>query len=472
MTRSWTTLLVLIAACGEPPREPEIETDPSDERVALPGGEIARGVVPGTPNVLIITIDTLRADHLGLHGYPKLTSPFLDSLAEESVVFDRAYAPIATTLPSHTTMFTGVLPIEHGVLANIAEGRSYERREDLATLAEFFAAAGYATDAVVSAYPLRPEFGLATGFERYATPRRRQRNASSATDAALEAIATQLEQGGPGLLWIHYFDPHGPYSPPLPWVRPFEVTPEEADVLRSRGFTDRAQRPTGQWNELAAGISAYNGEIAFADQEIARLFADAEASGWLAEDTVVVVAADHGEGLNQHGEPGHGLIWEEQLRVPLLFRVNGVAPRRLAEPVSLADLAPTLLHVLDLPGTEAFLEQVTGVNRFAPTVGHADLRILGHTSPRLSSGDDLGYAIRAGRWKLHRLADGTRLLFDLEEDPDELVDLSEERTDVIRKLEVELDSMLERASAEVRTTEASDEVQSALRSLGYGGDDR
>ncbi|MEM1448250.1 MAG: sulfatase [Planctomycetota bacterium] len=470
MFRATAPLFALLAACGDPPSTQESADGEADDRVALVGGEVPRGVVAGTPNVLIVTIDTLRADHLGFHGYTAGTSPFLDGLAEESVVFDRVYAPVATTLPSHTTMFTGVLPLEHGVLANIADGRTYKRREDLVTLAELFEAAGYSTDAIVSAYPLRAEFGLDTGFERYSSPPRRQRIASATTDAAQAAMADQIERRKPGFLWLHYFDPHGPYNPPSEVLDLFDVmSTERADELRARGFAERAQRPTGQWNILETGIRAYDAEIRFVDQELARLFESAAASGWMADDTVVLIAADHGEGLNQHGVPGHGLVWEEHLHVPMLLRAKGVAPRRLPGPASLADLAPTLLHVLDLPGTDAFLEQVTGVNRFAPTVSHADLRILAHTSPRLAEGEDLGFSLRAGKWKLHRDAGGEASLYDLDADPDELTDIAAEQPDVVAKLAAELDAQLARARGEVRTEEASDDARSALESLGYGG---
>ena len=429
------------------------------------------GLLDGTPNLLVVTIDTLRADHLGAYGYLRGTSPRFDALAAESVLFERAYAPIATTLPSHTTMFTGVAPHEHGVLANIADGVTFLRRPDLVTLAEFFSSNGYRTDAVVAAYPLRPEFGLDAGFDGYDAPDARPRVANEVTTAALEAMERQRASGRPGMLWVHYFDPHGPYTPPLKVARGFHMDEATRAYLDARRFAERARRPTGQWNELEEGIDAYDGEVAFVDRQLKRLLNKGEELGWLTEDCVLVVLADHGEGLNQHGVPGHGLVWEEQLHVPWLIRAPGVEARRIPGPVTLSDLAPTLLHLFSLPGKDRFLEQVTGVDRFAPTEGHADLRVLSQTSPRQSEGDGIGYALRAGRWKLHRDEAGAVRLYDLSMDPYELVDVAGEEAEIASRLDAELDGILRAQRRGVRTEAASEAAASELRALGYGGDD-
>jgi len=446
--------------------------DAGAERVPLPGGEVAEGLLAGSPNVLVITIDTLRADHLGAYGYGRPTSPRLDELASESVLFERALAPIATTLPSHTTMFTGVSPHEHGVLANIADGKVYTRRPDLKTLAEFFSASGYRTDAVVAAFPLRPEFGLDAGFDGYEAPEATSLIAREVTSAALAVMERQAAEAGPGLLWVHFFDPHGPYTPPLRVARGFMMDEETRAYLKERRFSERAQRPTGQWNEVESGIDAYDGEVAFVDRQIKRLLGTGEDLGWVSDDCVIAVLADHGEGLNQHGVPGHGLVWEEQLHVPWMIRAPGVAARRIPEPVALADFAPTLLHLLDLPGKEAFLEQVSGVDRFAPTVAYADRRILAQTSPRQSAVEGISYAIRGGRWKLHRGEGGEMRLFDLEADPYELRDVSFRWPKVLDRLSSDLDATLERQVGGVRVEEASEATAAELRALGYGGDGR
>lgn len=470
---------LLAIGCGE--REPSASGSgghgtetlvAGNERVPLRGGEVAEGLLEGQPNVLVITIDTLRADHLGAYGYGRATSPRLDELASESVLFEQALAPIATTLPSHTTMFTGVAPHEHGVLANIADGKVYTRRPDLQTLAEFFSERGYRTDAVVAAFPLRPEFGLDAGFDGYQAPEATPLVAKEVTSAALEVMERQALEAGPDLLWVHFFDPHGPYTPPQRVARGFMMDEATRAYLKERRFSERARRPTGQWNELEPGIDAYDGEVAFVDRQIKRLLGKGEELGWVSDDCVIAVLADHGEGLNQHGVPGHGLVWEEQLHVPWMIRAPGVAARRISQPVALADFAPTLLHLFDLPGKEAFLGQVSGVDRFAPTVAHADRRLLAQTSPRQSATDGISYALRAGKWKLHRGDGGEMQLFDLEADPYELKDVSFRWPKVLDRLSSDLDATLERQVGGVRIEEASEATAAELRALGYGGDGR
>ncbi|MFT6107404.1 MAG: arylsulfatase [Planctomycetota bacterium] len=435
----------------------------------FPGGAIPEGLVADQPNILIITIDTLRADHLDFQGYPRPTSPCLAALAAESVVFDAAYAPIATTLPSHTSMFTGVSPHEHGVLANISDGRTYQRREDLVTLAEFFRRSGYATEAVVAAFPLDPQFGLDAGFDGYSAPDKKQRPAKANTDEALSALDRLATSERPGFLWVHYFDPHGPYNPPYKFEIKFRMDEPMRAYLKERDFSERAQRPTGHWNELEEGIDRYDGEIAYTDFQIQRLLKKAEEAGFL-DAAIVAVLADHGEGLNQHGVPGHGLTWEEQLHVPMLLKIPGVTARRISWPASLVDFAPTLLHVLDLPGKADFLRQVTGIDRFDSSVVHADSRILGQSSPRQSASAEIGYSLRADRWKLHVNESGEASLYDLTDDPFELEDLANERERVVTKLRAELEGMILVQRRDVRTMEASDDVKADMKALGYGGD--
>ncbi|QDV04567.1 Arylsulfatase [Planctomycetes bacterium Poly30] len=423
-----------------------------------------------TPNVLILTIDTLRADHLGAHGYVRETSPRLDRLAEESIVFERAYAPIATTLPSHTSMFTGVAPHEHGVLANIADGMTYQRDPELETLAEFFSRAGYDARAVVSAFPLIDSFGLATGFQSYSQPQRKQRGAKAATNAAIEALDELSAGNQPGLLWVHYFDPHVPYHPPEAYRDRFQLTTSEHDALLARGFVESAQRRTGEWSDLAESIDLYDEEIAFVDDQIERLLAHGEELGWL-KDAIIVVMADHGEGLNQHGMPGHGFVWAEQLQVPMWFRAPGHEPRRMTDPVSLVDFAPTLLHLVELPNEAAFLEQMSGVDRLDPTIHHGDARLLGQSSPLQSVDGGIHYTLQAAHWRLHLAPDGRRQLFDLRSDPDEVTDVSAMETTVTDRLEAELLELLARQRRAVRTQTTSDAVREDLRALGYGGED-
>ncbi|MEM8712267.1 MAG: sulfatase [Planctomycetota bacterium] len=427
------TLALAMATCACAPSAPE---DDSSTRDSVATASHPEPAPARQPNVLWITIDTLRADHLGVYGYERDTSPWIDSFAEQSIVFERVFAPIATTLPSHTTMFTGVYPHEHGILANIAGGQTYRRRPELQTLAELLQEGGYATQAVISAFPLREQFGLASGFDEYREPKRKQRGAKAATNAAvkaLEALQADGEEAAPGFLWVHYFDPHVPYHPPESYRTRFQMTDEERAALLERGFAERAQRRTGEWNELAEGMDLYDEEIVYVDDQVRRLITTAEETGWL-DDAVVVITADHGEGLNQHGMPGHGFVWQEQLRVPFILRAPGEAPRRIDHAMSLADAAPTLLRFIDVPGKEAFLEQATGVDRLDPSLAHRDARILGQSSPLQSTEEGVEYTLRAGDWKLHVGPGGSRRLYRITDDPEERVDLAREEPVIADRL--------------------------------------
>ena len=449
-------LLAVVAACGA-------ASEDADSRWLVPPD-----VAAASPSILVVTIDTLRADHLSGYGYFRTTSPFVDDLARESVVFEQAFAPIATTLPSHTSMFTGVYPHEHGILANIHKGQIFRRTPHLRTLAELLDDAGYTTCAVVSCLPLNPSFGLDTGFDQYYA-QKRHRRAHEATDAALAFLETVEGDDAPYFLWVHYFDPHGPYDPPEPYDAQFRADATLRSYLDERRFSERAQRPTGQWNEAAEGVDGYDGEIAFVDQELRRLFDGATRLGLL-EGAVVSILADHGEGLNQHGVAGHGLVWDEQLHVPWMMRIPGVAPRRIAAPVSLVDFAPTLLHVIDVPGEAAFLEQVSGVNRFR--AGERALGLIGQTSPRQSSSEDIGYCLRTPDWKLHLLEDGSVLLFELARDPFELADVAADHPDVVQAMRSELrERLAAQRAVRVEMRRATREERSELRALGYGGDE-
>jgi arylsulfatase A-like enzyme/tetratricopeptide (TPR) repeat protein len=276
------------------------------------------------PNVVVITIDTLRADHVGSYGAKNVETPTLDALAARGVRFSQAIAPVPLTLPSHTSILTGRTPAHHGVRNN----PEFVVPESVPTLAEQFRAGGYETAAFVSGYPLSRAFGLARGFDVYDDRFRREDGEAPYTErrgdrtvAAVRAWFGRRQQdqsGRPYFLWVHFFDPHRPYDPPPP-------------------FRDRfADRP-------------YDGEIAFVDAQVRELLAlTGDPAG---QRTIILVAADHGEGLGEHGEPTHGLfIYDSTIRVPLIVAGPGVPAGRVVEStVSLVDVTPTLLELARRP---------------------------------------------------------------------------------------------------------------------------
>ena len=416
---------------------------------------------PSAPNILLITVDTLRADHLGCYGYFRDTSPSIDRLAAESVLFERAYAPMATTLPSHTSLLTGLNPLEHGVLANQEHGGDrFRSRPGARSVAEFLRDAGYATGAFVSAAPIKRTSGIAAGFETFTEPSTASCRAEPTVDAALEWIGAHA--GRRMFAWVHVYDPHWPRTPPPPYLERYRDEPALDAFLAERRIPAAvAEAACKLATETRPATNAYDGAIRYVDDQVDRLLGAFRDRGLL-ERTIVVFTADHGEGLNQHEWPAHGRIHEEQLRVPLLIRFPAPVPGRPARfsaVTSLLDVFPTILAGLELPATRGFLEQASGVNVLAPDF--RERPVLAQRTGR-DCGDDTGpmYAWIGPRWKLlHQPKIGDRL-HDLAADPHELSDRIDSHGEVVAALRGELLAALRR---EVARGDALDD--------GEGGDD-
>jgi choline-sulfatase len=254
-------------------------------------------------NVLLITLDTTRADHLGCYGAP-LPTPAIDALAKSGVRFDQADAAAPLTLPSHATILSGVLPLHHGVRNNGAAPFPATRE----TLQTVFQRDGYTTAAFVSSFVLDHRFGLNRGFVTYDDAVQRdatslidsERRGGATADAAIAWLATH--SGRPFFAWVHFYDAHAPYAPPAPYPQ------------------------------------SYDGEIAYVDAQVARIMAKVDRTR-----TIVVIAGDHGEGLGEHGELHHGLLaYESTLRVPFIIAAPQLKAAVIKTPVSTADLAPTI----------------------------------------------------------------------------------------------------------------------------------
>lgn len=332
---------------------------------SAPTASIAEPTERGRSPVVLITLDTTRADRLGSYGHDLAQTENLDALAARGIRFDRAYAPVPLTIPSHSTLFTGLLPPRHGVHTNGDAVLS----EEATTLAERLQAAGYQTHAAVGAYVTQSHWGFGQGFDAYdddlglPTDRlswKAERRADAVVDDALAAL-----EGGADFLWVHVFDAHSPYEPP-------------------EGYS--TERP-------------YDGELAYIDDQLGRLIEV------LPEDATIVVAGDHGEAFDEDGEAEHGLLLTEGvLRVPLMLISPGIAPGVVSEPVSLADVTPTLLRLLDLPlednldGTD-LLQPSSRVGVYSEAMqgayifGWAPLRALTTADGRLLKG---AYSTTAG----------------------------------------------------------------------------
>jgi len=402
---------------------------------------------PEPNSLLLVTLDTTRADHLGAYGYPHVDTPTLDGWAAAGVTFERCITPAPLTLPSHASLLTGLLPPRHGVHTNGEAALSQEAE----TLAERLRDAGYATGAVVGAFVLDARFGLAQGFERYdddlaqgAQPSRYgylQRDAAAVTDAALAFLEDARR---PFFLWVHYFDPHAPYAPPL----------------------DGSQRVSTR--------TPYDAEIGYVDAQLARLAQYLETSG-AARHTLVVATADHGEGLWEHGEVTHGLfVYESTLRVPLIVRFpdRRAAGTRVAEPVSLVDLAPSLLAWLGLPAPDGLDGRVLPLADAPAAENTPRALYFENEGPAQLFGWSGLWGIVAGDWKLVRAPRSE--LFDLRGDPYEARDLFAQQADQARALLALSDQTRAELAARhrLRGEDAllATEDEQRLRALGYAAE--
>jgi arylsulfatase len=429
---------------------------------------------------VLIVIDTLRADHLGCYGYFRDTSPNLDAFSEQSIFFEQAYAPMATTLPSHTSLFTGLYAVEHGVQANVADdGRAFRSRPGLRPIAEVLQAAGYATAAFVSAAPLKRVCGLDVGFDTYVQPTTAQEDAGPITDAALAWLDRHgLERF---FLFVHYFDPHVPYGPPPPYDRMFTTD------AALRGFVAERQIPDVVQPALCRGrvptvtqvaTNLYDGEIRYCDAHVGRLL-DALRQRGLWDTSVIILTADHGEGLNQHDWPQHGRTWNEQVQVPLLIRFPprfGSFPKRFAPLVSLIDVFPTVLGQLGPDWAAAFLGQARGVDVLA--AGFQERPVLSERSGR-DCGEFGGplYALTSPQWRYHYTPEKPELLFDRRLDPHELHNVVGEfpaQAEKLRRRTLELVAELKARGDRLRTGDAEPlqldpQLRREMEALGYLG---
>ncbi|MFL6197643.1 MAG: sulfatase-like hydrolase/transferase [Thermoanaerobaculia bacterium] len=388
---------------------------------------------PAPPDILLITIDTLRADALGFAGNSRVQTPVLDRLAAQGRVFTNAHAHNVVTLPSHTNILTGLYPFQHGV----RENSGFRLSADVPTLATVLRGAGYATAAFVGAYPLDSEFGLDRGFQVYDDRTTRgsddeefelaERRGDEVVGPALQWWHQQgiNHQGKPRFLWVHLYDPHAPYSPPEPFA------------------TRYAKEP-------------YLGEVAAVDSFLAPLLG-------AVKEALVVVTADHGESLGEHGELTHGLFaYEATLKVPLVLRGPGVQPGRDSRPARHVDIFPTVLDAADIAGVPAPQGSRPGRSLLAPPEKQETVSYFEALSTNLSRGwAPLRGVLRQGR-KLIALP--LSELYDLPKDPGEKQNRIDDDRPAARALIAELpaESVWPPRPGTLKTGD-----EQRLRSLGY-----
>jgi len=399
------------------------------------------------PNVVLITIDTVRADHLGCYGYKLIETPHLDALAAAGVRFANAYSPVPITLPAHSVMLTGTYPMRTG-MHDFSGNRLNASQPTLATLLH---AKGYVTGAVVGSAVLDSRFGLGRGFEFYYDhfdfSRLDERNIDAMMRPGGEVVDRALgwlngERQRPFLLWVHLYDAHHPYNPPPLYLQKYRSHP-------------------------------YDGGIAFVDAQVGRVVAYLKAKG-VYDQTLIVIAGDHGEGLGEHGEKTHGFfIYESTLHVPLIFKLPSGIERQKSvvnDSANLADLLPTVLELVgahrpnELQG-RSLVPSMTGKPEGTPAENYAETYL-----PRIHFNWS---ELRGIRYRQYHLIDAPRPeLYDLSTDPHELKNLYAAQRAVANELRKRLAQFITQctpASGErtAETTGLDPSLMERLKSLGY-----
>ncbi|MFT7464959.1 MAG: arylsulfatase A-like enzyme [Pseudohongiellaceae bacterium] len=418
--RGLLSLALLCPGCGDGGAESSIGEGAGDG--------VRQGAERSRPSVLLVSFDTTRADRIGAYGHAAARTPTLDALAERGLLFERAWAPAPMTLPSHTSMLTGVFPSAHGVHVNGVNRVG----EQSVLISEALQDQGYRTGAFVGSFVLHNKYGLDQGFESYSAPsaaelsgsslNRQERPAAEVVDEALAWTAT-VTADEPFFLWLHFNDPHGPYAP----VEPYRS--QNAD--------------------------AYDGEIATCDGELGRLLNGLSAAG-RDDDLLVVVTSDHGESFGEFGERSHGLfVYDATMRVPLIVVPPGAVPgdgRRVSTPVSLTDIPATILQAtgvdrsampaVQVPSLlDAKLTPASGAEAVEGRQSRSADRSL-YIESMVPFANHRWHPLRGIIWRGHKLIDSPKPeLYAL---PDEQNDLSEAEPELLALYRSRLETVLQR----------------------------
>ncbi|MGD9347321.1 MAG: sulfatase-like hydrolase/transferase [Candidatus Aminicenantes bacterium] len=402
------------------------------------------------PNVILITLDTTRADHLACYGYADVRTPNLDSLARRGVLFEQAAASSPLTLPSHCSILTGMYPTYHGVRINGNTALNEQQK----TIAEIFSGQGYQCGAFIAAFVLDGRWGLEQGFQHYDDHfdlkkykhidlGSVQKPGNEVMDVALDWL--EEKKNSPFFAWIHLYDPHTPYEPPEPYL------------------SEYGQR----------GLSGlYDGEIAFMDEQIGRCLAWLD-TNQLDENTIMILVGDHGEGLGSHGEGTHGYyIYDYAIHVPLIVvtpfeRLRGA---RVSSQVGIVDIFPTLLELTGImPSVETQGRSLLPL-MFRPQKEEDGFAYAESMSPNLQFGWSSIHSLRTTQYKY--IDTPKAELYDLTQDPGELTNILEQYPDMAREMKETLDRLIEETSQGAPTPQAANldrETVERLAALGYIG---
>lgn len=408
----------------------------------------ARMAAAPRPNVILITVDTLRADHVGCYGNSQVETPAMDALAEDGVLFRRAVAQVPLTAPSHAAILTGTYPFWNGV----RDWSDTGLRPDTPTLGEVFQRHGYETAAFVSAFVLDSMWGLNRGFQHYDDwfkaedyKSMRRFGLERRSEETIDRCMAWLETSGsnPFFLWVHLYDPHAPYRPPEPFKSKYQGRP-------------------------------YDGEVASADHQLARFLAFLKSQG-LYSSSLIVLTSDHGEALGDHQEQEHGFfIYNASVHVPLIVKFPagyGAVQRSVTQVVNTVDIAPTLIRFCGFPSDDSksfqgqsLLPLVAGGAASSPRYGYSE-----SLYPRNFMDSSALFGIQTERY--HYVRAPSEELYDLEQDPEEEHNLVGEKPAIAQSLQQALQEIISRyhrpRAEPGQNANLDAETVEKLRSLGY-----
>ena len=442
-------------------------------RLVLLGGALILGTAcateppvaeTGTPNILLISLDALRADHLGCYGYDRPTSPFIDQLASRGTRFSHASVNTHGTPPSHTTMLSSLYQETHrvGYGGGTPEGRNDTIPAEVELVQEILQAHDWHTIGVTGGGYMSGVFGFSRGFDSFSD---KARSVAQGTSLLLESIKPALEDGRPIFAMYHTYEIHSSYEPPPQYRTIYgeyhsDIPPTSESLIPIQSTAGKILEP----EDFDFLESQYDGEIRYTDDVLESFFGQLESIGFL-ENALIIITSDHGEEFGDHGGLLHrATLYEELLDIPLIL-IGPMVPEAVVDPqlVSLIDITPTILEAARLPTTD-IMEGRSLFNRSPEGAWSSQRSFAQYTS--------LLYSVRSPRWKLiHRPKEKRIQLFDLRHDPTERRNLSKQFPGTVEHLYAELDAWRENLPqldiTDDHSQELSTETIDELRALGY-----
>ncbi|MBW2182696.1 MAG: sulfatase-like hydrolase/transferase [Deltaproteobacteria bacterium] len=427
-------------------------------------------------NIVLITIDALRADHLSCYGYDRTTSPNIDKIAENGIIFKNAIAPSSWTAPSMVSLFTSVYPINHGVIHGLGYIKNKDKQEvfsdKLITLAETLKAQGYTTVGVAANLHLSEEFGFARGFDYFKCL---PFSPAQPVNKAIYSWEDKIKKSDKFFLWVHYIDPHHPYHARDPWLEHYTTRALTRELKLS-------EKPWGDFLKLIPDfeeypkvlsnlVALYDSEINYVDSYIGELIQRFE----LDKNTLIIITADHGEGFLEHGQLGHGTnLYQETIHIPLIVKLPHSSKKKIANKyVNLLDIMPSILKTLNTNPPK----QTAGKSIFKKK---GPLSWLKKTLLRKDSSDyiftelDTNITLKTiitSKWKyLYNYRDKTDQLYNIKSDPWELDNIIDYEFERSNKLKEQLFDWVENSNkypTKIKSFQLSPEERKKLEAMGY-----